>query len=62
MHRNPLHLTIGSKLVLPQSEFCILKCCHVNFKVFFLIYRIAKGCHQNFSLLCTMILIIHNIL
>jgi hypothetical protein len=27
----PLHLTIGSRVVLPQNELCILKCCHVNF-------------------------------
>jgi len=58
---NPLHLTIGSILVFPQNEFCILKCCHVNFELFFLMFRITKGCHQNFGLLCTMILIIHKI-
>jgi hypothetical protein len=31
---NPLHLTVGSKLVLTQNELWVQKCCCVNSKVF----------------------------
>jgi hypothetical protein len=60
---NLLHLTIGSKLVLIQNELWVPKCRHANFLIlflFFFVFKIAKGCHQNFSLLCTTIFVIHH--
>ncbi len=53
---NPFHLTIGSTLILTQNELWIPKCC-ANSKVFFIVFRLVKGCHQDFSLLCIIILV-----
>jgi hypothetical protein len=58
---NPLHLTVGSKWILTQNELWVQKCCCANSKVFWLVFRITKGCHQNFSLLCTIILVRHHL-
>jgi hypothetical protein len=33
-----------------------------NFFSFLLVFKIIKGCHQDFSLLCTIILVIHHLL
>jgi hypothetical protein len=43
---NPFHLIVGSKLILTQNELQVPKCCHVNSKVFLLVFIIAKGCHH----------------
>jgi hypothetical protein len=49
---NPLHLTIGSWLILIQSEFWVLNVVmQINF--FLLMFKIARKYHQNFSLLHT---------
>jgi hypothetical protein len=50
---NFLHLTIGSNLTLIQNELWIPKCCHAHFKVLFIIFKVSKKCHQDFSLLHT---------
>jgi len=56
---NHTHLTIGSKLILIQNELWVKKCCCSNLKRFLLMFKITKGCHQNFILLHIIILIIH---
>jgi len=50
---NYFHLTIGSSLNLIQIELWVPKCCHAHSKVLFLMFRVSKKCHQDFSLLHT---------
>ncbi len=33
---NPLHVIVGSKLILTQNELWVRKCCYANSKVFYL--------------------------
>jgi hypothetical protein len=47
------HLTIGSSLTLIQNELWVPKYCHAHSKVFFLMFRVSKKCHQDFCLLHT---------
>jgi hypothetical protein len=53
---NPPHLTNGSRLILIQNEFQNV----VQIKFFLLVFKIAKRCHQNFSLLCIIIIVTHH--
>jgi hypothetical protein len=50
---NPLHLTIGWDLTFIQNELWVPRCCHAHSKVFILMFKIFKRCHQDFSLLHT---------
>jgi hypothetical protein len=50
---NSLHLTIGSSLTLIQNELWVPKCFHVHFKVFSLMFKVSKICHQDLCLLHT---------
>ncbi len=50
---NPLYLTIGWGLTFIQNQLWAPKCCHAHFKVFILIFKIFKRCHQDFNLLHT---------
>jgi len=48
------------KITFDSKWIWVPQCYHQNFKVFSLMFRIGKGCHQDFSLLCTIILVIHH--
>ncbi len=48
-----LHLTIESNLILIQNELWVPKCCHAHSKVLFLVFKVSKKYHQDFSLLHT---------
>jgi len=50
---NSLHLMIGSNLTLIQNGLQVPKCCHAHSKVFFLMFRVSKKCHQDFNILHT---------
>ncbi len=55
---NPLHLIVGSRLIFIQNELWVLNCCHA---IFFLVFRITKRYHQDFSLLRIIIFVIHHL-
>jgi len=57
---NHFHLTVASNLILIQSEFWVPKCYHAHSKVFFLVFKVFKRCHQDFSILHIIILVIHH--
>jgi hypothetical protein len=57
---NLLHVTVGSKLISTKNELWIQKCCCANSKVFLLIFRTTKRCHQDFNLLPIIIIVIHH--
>jgi len=50
---NPFHLTIESNLTFIQNELWVPNGCHAHSKVLFLMFRISKRCHQDFSLMHT---------
>jgi hypothetical protein len=58
-----LHLTIGSSSILIQNELWVPISCHAHSKVFFLMFKVSKKCHQSFNLLvyCTLVIfVIHH--
>ncbi len=57
---NSLHLIVGSKLFFTKMN---LKFQNVVMQIlkFLLVFIIAKGCHQDFNLLCTTILVIYHV-
>ncbi len=56
---NPLHLTVGSKIILTTINFEFQKVVMDFFFFFFPVFIIAKGYHQDINLLHTIILVIH---
>jgi hypothetical protein len=57
---NHFHLIIASSLILIESELWVPKCYYAHFKVFSLVFRVFKSCHQDFSILHIIILVIHH--
>jgi hypothetical protein len=57
---NPLHLIVGSRLIDSKwtLSFKMLLCKILSV---LLVLRLDKGCHQDFSLLRTIILVIHHL-
>jgi hypothetical protein len=54
------HLTIGSKLNFDSKWTLNFKMLSYNIYLFIFVFKIVKGCHQDFSLLCTMIFVIYH--